>query len=89
MQYRISPGYERDLRRVNNAALVRRVERKIAELASASTLGEVSGVRRLQTPRGRHYRIKVGHYRIGVTVVNGVALLVRFGHRSRFYRRFP
>ncbi len=89
MRYLTSPGCRRDLRRVNDAALNRRVERKIAELASASAIGEVSEVRRLSTRRGRHYRIRIGDYRLGVTVVNDVAFLVRFRHRSDFYRGFP
>ena len=89
MRYLTSPDCERDMRSVNDAALVRRVEQKIAELAAAGTIREVSQVRRLRTRRGRHYRIRVGDYRLGVTVVNQVAFLVRFGHRRDFYRGFP
>ena len=38
---------------------------------------------------GNFYRIRVGSYRIGVEVEDDVVILLRFGHRSEIYRRFP
>ena len=89
MRYRTSPGYERDIRRTRNRDILRRVDSAIADLGVADSIGEVRNIERVRSARGQHYRIRVGNYRIGVTVVRGMAILSKFGHRRDFYRRFP
>ena len=37
----------------------------------------------------RHYRIRIGDYRLGLEMDGDVAVLVRFRHRREFYRYFP
>ena len=89
MQVRYKPSVGRDLRRVRNASLRRRIDRKIAELQAADSITEVSSVQRLTSPSGNDYRIRIGDYRLGVTVEGDLAILVAFGHRGDIYRRFP
>ena len=89
MKLETSARFNRDLRRIRDSALARRVNRKIEELEAAASIRDISGVSRLSTPRGRHYRIKIGQYRLGITLEGDTAILDRFGHRSDFYRRFP
>ena len=36
-----------------------------------------------------HYRIRIGDYRLGIALEGDVVVLVRFRHRSDFYRGFP
>ena len=86
IEYRAS--FARDLRRVRNAEMRRRVLRFIGELESASTLTEISSVRRL-AGEGRYYRARIGDYRLGIAVEDNIAILVRFLHRSDIYRFFP
>ena len=66
----------------------RRVERVIEELKSASNIREVRNVARI-ADRPRFYRVRIGEHRLGLTVEGDTALLIRFGHRRDFYRRFP
>ncbi len=86
IEYRAS--FARDLRRVRNAEMRRRVLRFIEELEKASTLTEISSVRRL-AGEGRYYRARIGDYRLGIAVEDDVVILVRFLHRSDIYRFFP
>ena len=86
VEYRIS--FTRDLRRIRSAQIRQRVLRKVEELESAPTIGDVSGTGRL-TADGRYYRIRIGDYRLGITVEGEVAVLVRFLHRREIYRAFP
>ena len=86
IEYRAS--FSRDLRRVRNAEMRRRVLRFIGELESASTLTEISRVRRI-AGEGRYYRARVGDYRLGIAVEDNTVILVRFLHRSDIYRFFP
>ena len=43
----------------------------------------------MTTESGSFYRIRVGTYRIGLEVVEGVVVLLRVGHRGEVYRSFP
>ena len=85
IEYRAS--FARDLRRVRNAVR-RRVLWLIEELEQASTLTEVSSVRRIAGD-GRYYRARIGDYRLGIAVEGESVILVRFLHRSDIYRFFP
>ena len=82
-------SFIRDMRRIRDADTRRRVERKLTEIQAAANITEVSSVRHLNSLSGNDYRIRIGDYRLGVIVVDDVATLVRFGHRSDFYRGFP
>ena len=88
MEVRFDTSFNRDLRRVRDSALRRRVERAIERVEAASTISEIPGIERM-TARGRFYQIQVGKYRIGVEVEGDIVILVRFGHRSDVYRSFP
>ena len=88
MRVRYRPRFERELRRTRNPVTRRRVASAIEDVKAASTVSESPGIKRM-TAGGNFYRIRVGGYRIGVEVQGDVVVLVRFGHRRDFYRRFP
>jgi mRNA interferase RelE/StbE len=83
-----SAGFSRNLRQIPSAQLRRRLALKIEELEEASNIIEVSGVKRLRA-EGRHYRVRIGDYRLGITMDDDVAVLRRFLPRRDFYRYFP
>ena len=89
MEVEYSSRFLRDVRRVSNATLRRRLTQTIGELESASNIADVLGVARLHSGGGRHYRIRIGTYRLGLTLENNVVVLVRFLHRREVYRGFP
>ena len=89
MRVRYKPSVRRDFRRVRNASLRRRIERKIAELEAAAAISRVRGAEKVQSSSGNDYRIRIGDYRLGITVEGDVAVLVAFGARDDIYRRFP
>lgn len=84
-----NPRFNRDLRRIREPFIASRLNRKIEELEAAASIRDVSEVRRLNAPRGRHYRIRIGEYRLGVTLEGDTVVLAGIGHRRDFYRRFP
>ncbi len=88
MKIETSPAFKRDLGRVHDRRLQQRIARKIEELAAASTLLDVSGVRPM-TGWENHYRIRVGKYRVGIALEDNVVVLVSFRPRQDFYRHFP
>ena len=88
MEIRYGAGFNRDLARIRNPDLSRRIERIIEDLKAASTITEARGVRRM-TGAERYYRIRIGDYRLGVSAEGDVVTLLRFAHRSEIYRVFP
>ena len=88
MEVDFQTSFTRDLRRIRSAQVRQRVFRKVEELEAAPTIGDVSGIRRLTTD-GRYYRIRIGDYRLGITMEGDVAVLVRFLHRREIYRVYP
>ena len=85
LEYRAA--FARDLRRARNLELLRRLDRILNELKAASTIEEVRGVRRM-VGRSNSFRIRVGSYRLGITVEGDVVTLVRFLPRDEVYRHF-
>ena len=88
MEVRFDDKFNRDLRRIRDSALRRRVGHAIEGVEAAPTISEIPGIERTRA-RGRFYRIRVGDYRIGLEVEGDVVILVRFGHRSDVYKSFP
>ena len=89
MKVESNSRFIRDISRISAPALARRVNQKIAEIEAAASIRDVSNVRRLNTPSGIHYRVRIGDYRLGIIVEGEVAVLVAFGPRDDIYRRFP
>ena len=88
MEVEFRGSFTRDLRRIQSTQVRQRVLRKLEELEAALAIEEVSGIRRL-TADGRHYRIRIGDYRLGITMEGDVCVLVRFLHRREIYRVYP
>ena len=89
MDLDLSTRFNRDLRRVRDPVLRRRVSQRIAELEATSSISDMSSVVRVQSSSGRHYRIRIGDYRLGIMIEGDVVVLARFLHRREFYSHFP
>ncbi len=83
-----SRQFSRDVRRLGSSQIRRRLDRTIQELIEVADITEVSGVRRLLA-EGQHYRIRIGDYRLGITMDGEIAVLRRFLPRGEIYRYFP
>jgi mRNA interferase RelE/StbE len=81
-------SFARDLKRVKDKQLLRRVEQVIGEIKAAT---ELSDIKRLSKLKGydTFYRIRLGDYRIGLEVLEDEVILVRILHRKDIYRYFP
>ena len=51
-------SFTRDIRRIPNRSLLKRIERKIAEMEVADAITELSGAEKLTSPGGNDYRIR-------------------------------
>ena len=88
MKVEFRGSFAKDLRRIRDRSLKRRVKEVIESAEVADTLQEVSGIRKL---RGgdQYYRIRIGDYRLGLILDEDTVIFVRFLHRKDIYRYFP
>ncbi len=82
-------SFERDLKKVKQAAVLKRVRATIGLLEAADELADIPHVKKLEGA-GNHYRIRLGEFRLGFRTGPGDSIvLIRILDRKNFYRRFP
>jgi len=86
LEFRAS--FTRDLRSSRDRSILRRVRETIAEVEAAAHVLEIGNLKKLRTA-GRYYRIRLGDYRLGLTIEDNTVSFIRFLHRREVYRYFP
>ena len=81
-------SFARDLRRIEDREVTRRIQQAVESVEQAATLQDVPNLKRLRA-KGRYYRIRVGNYRLGLTIDEDEVSFVRVLHRREIYRYFP
>ena len=88
MKVRFKGSFAGDLRALSDKALLSRIRALIENVEKAETLADLAGLKKLRGG-GAYYRIRVGDYRVGLTVQEDVVVFVRVLHRREVYRYFP
>jgi len=79
-------SFECNLLEINDKALLSKSKVTIELVETADTLNEIPNLKKL-TIKGSYYRIRVGHYRIGLALKDDT--FVRVLPRKDIYRDFP
>lgn len=88
MNVRYESSFARDLKRIKDANLRKRIEALILRLEAASDLSEIDGVKKLKDASDA-FRLRMGDYRVGFLLRDRDIILVRFLDRKEVYRHFP
>lgn len=88
MKIEFRKSFEKDLKNIKDSDLLKRVKLVIEEIENTDNLQQINNLKAIKTA-SNHYRIRVGNYRIGISVNNNVISLVRILHRKEIYRYFP
>lgn len=81
-------SFVRDLKRIEDQTVLARVAEAIEQLEAAANLQEISNLKKMSGTEN-YYRLRIGNYRIGVTVEKDLVEFVRCLHRRDLYRFFP
>ena len=81
-------SFLRDVRTLRDKQLSARVKQTIQQVELADSLASFPNVKQLRGEKG-HYRIRLGEYRLALTVQADTVTFVRFLHRKEIYRNFP
>jgi mRNA interferase RelE/StbE len=76
------------LKKVREKGLRERVREIIEQVEQIESLRGMTNIKKLQGGRD-YYRIRVGDYRMGLTLEGDTVVFVRFLHRKDIYRYFP
>ena len=88
MDVRFEASFEKDLKKVKDKKLLKRVIEAIDEVKKAQDLGDVKSLSKLKGYK-TFYRIRLGEYRIGLDVVEDKVIFTRILHRKDIYKYFP
>jgi mRNA interferase RelE/StbE len=88
MNVEFRKSFEKDLSKIRDVELLQRIKGVIEEVESIDSLTDLSNVKKLKA-EGDYYRVRVGDYRIGLSVSEDAVTFVRVLHRKEIYRYFP
>lgn len=82
-------SFIKDLKKYErNKTLLSKIQEIILEVEAAESIRSIKNLKKLKEET-YYYRIKVGHYRIGLIIKNKTVIFVRMLHRKDIYRYFP
>jgi mRNA interferase RelE/StbE len=89
MELTLKGQFLRDLSSYKNKSLLKEVYTTVKSLEAANDITAIKNLKKLKNYKFL-YRIRIADsYRIGLKIQGDKIHLVRFGHRSSFYKEFP
>jgi len=84
------PSFFRDIKKIVAPALKEQIEQAILSVQEAKTPKDIPELKKVKgDKKGISFRIKVGAFRIGVTIEGDLVTFKAFGHRKDIYKSFP
>jgi mRNA interferase RelE/StbE len=81
-------SFAKDLRQFRDASVLERLQEVIHEIEGAASFQDLKHLKKLSS-ESRHYRLRLGDYRLGLVIEADTVTLVRILHRKDIYRYFP
>ena len=78
----------KDTDKIKDIPLLIKLRETISYLNDINKLSEISNLKKL-SGKNNYYRIRIGNYRIGLSIVHNEINLIRFLHRKDIYKYFP
>jgi mRNA interferase RelE/StbE len=88
MNFEIEKAFVKDFRKLKNKELARSILEVIKQVSEAASPGEIINLKKLSGYKSA-FRIRIGEYRIGVTIEKNTLTFIAFAHRKEIYNRFP
>jgi len=89
LKFSIEKSFEKDVDRIKDKKLLRRLRTFISMIENVETIHEIPHIKKIEGYES-YYRIKIGDYRLGMEAIsNREVILIRFLHRKDIYRYFP
>lgn len=88
MKTEFTTSFAKDLRSIKDKNLRLRILELIEFVERASSLDAIPNLKKLRNS-SNYYRVRLGAYRVGITIRGSTVSFVRCLHRKEIYRYFP
>jgi len=88
VQVEFKQSFLKDLKKIKDPDLKRRIRETIEQIEAAESPREIAHLKKLHGSRG-YFRIAIGHHRLGVKMDGEQMLMVRCLSRKDIDKRFP
>lgn len=89
MTFKIEKAFAKDVGKIRDRKLLKKLQAFILALEEASDIYHVPNLKKMES-YDSFYRVKIGDYRLGMErISNKELVLVRLLHRKDIYRHFP
>ena len=88
MNVRIDKSFERDIKRIRDKDLLVKVADTVEQIQRATNQKEIKNLKKLKGFQS-YYRIRLGDYRIGLSIEETTVDFIRFLPRKDVYKYFP
>lgn len=88
MDIQIKKSFSKDVDKIHDKTLLKSISEIITQVQQAASIKEIKHIKKLEGSK-KHYRVKIGDYRLGLYIENKTVFIVRFLHRKEIYRYFP
>lgn len=88
MKVTFRDSFAKDLKNVKEKGLLNRVREIIEAVEKSDSLADLASLKKLKGG-GNYFRLRVGDYRIGMSLENDTVIFVRLLNRKDIYKYFP
>lgn len=88
MKVRVDKSFEKDVKKIKDEKLFTRIADTIEQVQTAISTDEIKNIKKLKGSNS-YYRIRIGSYRIGISIVGDKVDFIRFLPRKDIYKYFP
>ena len=88
MKIKVQASFEKDVLKIKNQKLAVQLGEMIEMLENSSSLDDIHHLKKMKS-KGAYYRIRLGHYRLGLRLEKDTLILLRFMNRKEIYKYFP
>ena len=88
MKVEFKESFAKDLKGVKDKDLLKRVKELIEAVEKVDALAGMSNLKKLKGG-DNYFRLRVGDYRVGISLENDTVIFVRFLNRKDIYKYFP
>ena len=88
MNFEFEKAFVKDFQKLKNKVLATAIVEAIKQVSDASNSTEITNLKKLSGYKSA-FRIRIGDYRIGITIEKNIVTFVAFAHRKEIYKRFP
>lgn len=88
METKFRERFEKDIEDISDKVVLRHITETIVNVEKAKKPQEIINLKKMKgDPHA--FRIRIGNYRIGIYIINGIVEFTRVLSRDKIYRYFP